>query len=118
MTRLRIIYDDEGNRLAEFKDGELVYGAVPERTDTHFVMPDLPGYDSPIDGRWVEGRVQRREDLRRSGSRPWEGREQEAKEAARRKAYSEQRLDQAAERSARIGYAQLSPAARRILRGE
>lgn len=30
------------------------------------VMPDLPGYQSPVDGRWIEGRSQRKEDLRRN----------------------------------------------------
>ncbi len=31
-----------------------------------FVRGDLPGYTSPVDGRWIEGRSQRREDLRRN----------------------------------------------------
>ena len=31
------------------------------------VMPDTPGYASPIDGRWIEGRSARREDLIRNG---------------------------------------------------
>ncbi len=30
------------------------------------VAPDLPGYESPVTGRWVEGKVQRREDLLRN----------------------------------------------------
>jgi hypothetical protein len=33
---------------------------------------DTPGYRSPIDGTWIEGRVQRREDLRRNGCIAWE----------------------------------------------
>lgn len=36
------------------------------------VLGDLPGYTSPVDGRWVEGRTARREDLRRTGCVPWE----------------------------------------------
>ena len=47
-------------------------------------------YESPVDGRLVEGRKARREDLARTNSRPWEGMEQERKEAARQKAYQEQ----------------------------
>lgn len=38
----------------------------------HMVMPDLPGYESPVTGKWIEGRVARQEDLRRSGCRPYE----------------------------------------------
>lgn len=33
-----------------------------------FVRADLPSYRSPIDGRWIDGKAQRREDLRKSGS--------------------------------------------------
>jgi len=48
------------------------------------VQADLPGYTSPIDGRWIEGRRARAEDLKRNGCRPWEGMEAEKKEAERR----------------------------------
>ena len=41
------------------------------------VFGDLPGYQSEVTGKWVEGRSQRREDLKRSGCRPWEGLAQE-----------------------------------------
>ena len=40
-----------------------------------YVVPDIPDYVSPVTGLWVNGRKQRREDLKRSGSRPYEGRE-------------------------------------------
>lgn len=36
------------------------------------IVGDLPGYQSPIDGRCVEGRAQRREDLKRNGCRAYE----------------------------------------------
>lgn len=48
------------------------------------VHADLPGYQSPIDGRWIEGRSARTEDLKRNGCRPWEGMETERKEAIKR----------------------------------
>jgi predicted nucleic acid-binding Zn ribbon protein len=48
------------------------------------VQADLPGYQSPIDGRWVEGKRARIEDLKRSGCRPWEGMETERREAVKR----------------------------------
>lgn len=116
--RTRTLYDKQGNRVAEWRDGVLVFGAEPETVLAPMVMADLPGYDSPIDGRWVEGRVQRREDLKRSGSRPWEGRAAEEKEAARQRAYIEESHNRAADRAVQMGYAQLSTQSRRILRGE
>lgn len=48
------------------------------------VHADLPGYQSPIDGRWIEGRKARTEDLKRNNCRPWEGMETERKEAIKR----------------------------------
>ncbi len=79
------------------------------------VIPDTPGYVSPVTGLWVEGRKQRREDLKRSGSRPWEGKEQEVKEAQRQKAYAEQKFDRGLEEAARRAYHQMSPEKRRLL---
>lgn len=38
----------------------------------HYVIPDTPDYQSPVTGERVSGRVQRREDLKRSGCVPWE----------------------------------------------
>lgn len=65
-----------------------------------FVWDDLPAYESPIDGKPVEGRRQRRNDLARSGCRPYEGREAELKELAKAKAAQERQLDQLAEKMA------------------
>lgn len=48
------------------------------------VQADLPAYQSPIDGRWIEGKRARTEDLKRNGCRPWEGMSTEKKEAIRR----------------------------------
>jgi hypothetical protein len=108
--RQRWIYPADGEPFEVTAD----YVHVPEG---HFVMGDLPAYESPVDGRVIEGRAQRREDLRRTGCRPWEGREQETKEAQRRKAYQEQHLEKRAEEHAWRSYYQLSPEKRRILRG-
>ena len=81
----------------------------------HFIMGDLPAYQSPIDGRVVDGRAQRREDLRRSGSRPWEGREQEQKVAQQRVRDIEVQTERSVERSAHQAWATLSTASRRTL---
>lgn len=32
------------------------------------LRPEIPSYQSPIDGRWIDSRAARREDLARSGS--------------------------------------------------
>lgn len=82
----------------------------------HFIQSDLPGYDSPIDGKWVEGRKARREDLRRSGCRPYEGREQEQKEANKVLAERERKLDALAERMAHTAWAQAPERVRKIFR--
>ena len=74
----------------------------------------LPEYESPVTGQVVAGRRQRREDLKRTGSRPYEGREAEVKEAARHQAENERKLDQLADKMARKGWAQASPAVRRF----
>lgn len=37
-----------------------------EDQDSHYIMGDLPDYTSPIDGRVISGRKQRREDLKRN----------------------------------------------------
>lgn len=83
----------------------------------HFVQPDTPDYVSPVSGLVVSGRRQRRNDLARSGSRPWEGMQAERKEAERRKAYAEQRADANLDRAVRESYYQLPPEKRRILEG-
>ena len=34
-----------------------------------YIRADLPGYKSPVTGKWIEGRAARREDLARTGCR-------------------------------------------------
>lgn len=80
------------------------------------IVGDLPGYVSPVTGLWVEGRRQRREDLKRSGSRPWEGLESEKREAARQEGYAEQKLDASLTRAASEAFYQLPPSKRDILK--
>lgn len=55
---------------------------------------DIPAYVSPVSGKWINSRRERTEDLKRANCRPWEGMEQETKEAKRRAAYDEQKQDQ------------------------
>ena len=89
---------------------------VPDLPAGPLIIPDLPGYQSPVTGLWVEGRAARREDLKRTGSRPWEGKEQELKEAARQRHYDEQRMDAKLDEHAHRAFYELPPEKRRILR--
>lgn len=85
------------------------------RTGPSFI-PDTEGYLSPTTGKWIEGRKARRDDLARSGARPWEGLEAEKQEAARQRAYTEQKQDKAIEKAAWQAYYAMSPEKRRKLR--
>jgi len=86
----------------------------PKREAPH-IQPDTPDYESPITGLIVHGRKGRREDLKRHGCRPYEGRQQEEREAARQRAYNEQRDDARLEVAARRAFYELDPRKRRML---
>ena len=98
-------------------DGELVEKTPTERVASHYVVNDLPDYQSPIDDHVVHGRAGRREDFKRTQCRPYEGREQEEKEAARSRDYDDQKLDRRIDESAHRAYAQMHPDKRKALRG-
>lgn len=96
---------------------ELVETAARRSQALHFIQPDLPGYESPVTGKWIEGRKARREDLLRTHSRPWEGREQELKQANRIVAERERKLDNLAEKIAHRGWAEAPERVRKVFRG-
>lgn len=79
------------------------------------VYVDMPAYVSPASGRRITTRTERQRDLKETGSRPWEGLEQEKKEAARARAEKEKKLDAKIEDTIRREYHQLPPAKRREL---
>ena len=100
-----------------FRDGawaEIPRDYVPEPAGP-LIVPDLPGYESPATGQWVEGRAQRREDLKRSGCRPWEGKEQELKERNRQAAYIREGNARALDEAANRAFHQMDPRKRRLL---
>jgi hypothetical protein len=101
--------------IQDRETGELIPANQYTQAKTHYVMGDLPDYESPVDGRIVHGRKGRREDLKRTGSRPWEGMDTEAKEAARARAYDEAKADARLDAAARRAYHQLPPDMRRRL---
>jgi hypothetical protein len=80
------------------------------------IFGDLPGYESPVTGQWIEGRRARREDLKRTGCRPWEGLAAEKREAARQRAYEEIRQDRKIEEAIGKAWAGLSVEKRELLR--
>lgn len=110
-VRLRMRWDPAQGKLVEVPIESRQASVAPT------VWNDLPAYESPIDGRVVDGRRQRREDLKRSGSRPYEGREQEAKQAARVQAERERQTDQLAERMAHRAWAEAPERVRKHFRG-
>ena len=52
-------------------------------------------FESPASGKVIASERARREDMKRTGCRPWEGQEQEQKEVARKKKYNDEKLDKA-----------------------
>ena len=42
------------------------------RQRIHMIAPDMAPYESPVTGKMVDGKKERREDLARTGSRPYE----------------------------------------------
>jgi hypothetical protein len=90
---------------------------APQRSRGPLVVPDIPDYVSPVTGKLVSGRRQRREDLKRTGSRPWEGMESERKEVARFHAEQDRKNDARLEHAVRTEFHQLPPEKRRLLEG-
>lgn len=74
-------------------------------------------YVSPVSGKPITTERQRRDDMKRHDCRPYEGFQQEAKEAQRRVAEDEKKSDAKLDDSVRKAYHQLSPEKRRHLGG-
>lgn len=45
----------------------ILHGLADNARPTQLIIPDLPAYESPVTGQRIEGRVARREDLKRNG---------------------------------------------------
>ena len=89
----------------------------PDGPSGPFVIGEIEAYQSPIDGSVIDSRAKRREDLKRSGSRPWEGLQAEKKEAARIQSQEREKFNKTIEAGIWKSYYQLDPKKRRILRG-
>lgn len=93
---------------------ETIYRAIASRDDTPehcgekmqriveapSVQVDIGGYTSPIDGRWIEGKAARREDLKRNNCRPWEGMAEEKKAAIERSKAADKDFEKGVEAAA------------------
>lgn len=64
------------------------------------VQVDIGGYQSPIDGQWIEGKAARREDLKRNNCRPWEGMAEEKKAAIERSKAADKDFEKGVEAAA------------------
>lgn len=74
--------------------------------------PDIApwdAYESPATGKLITSYAERREDMRRAGCRDWEGQDVERREAAKRKAADEAKLDAKLDATVRQAWAALSP---------
>ena len=74
-------------------------------------------YTSPVDGTPITTMRKRKNDLARTGSRPWEGMAAETAEAKRRVAEDEKRNDRKLDENVKRAFYQLSPEKRRHLGG-
>jgi hypothetical protein len=110
-VRLRMRWDPTLSKLVEVPLESRQAPAGP------VVWDDLPEYESPVTGLIVRGRRARREDLKRTGCRPYEGREQEEKHAAKVRTEADRRVDQLAEKMAHRGWAEAPERVRRVFRG-
>ena len=86
VTALRRVIDRD--RVPECPCGHLTRKVIltPPR-----VFSDYEGYESPASGKWISGRRQRLEDLKRTNCRPYE--DGERAEFERRRAAADRELD-------------------------
>jgi hypothetical protein len=91
---------------------KLMMHAFPKRTASVYVMP---AYQSPITGKWIDTPSQRRDDMARSGSRPWEGLDSERKVADSRAKYEAKTADDALENAVVSAYHSLGDEKKAIL---
>ena len=70
-------------------------------------ISDIEPYESPVTGKMITSRSERREDFKASGCREWEGMDVERKEAQKRKAAEDAVQDQKLETEVQKVWAQL-----------
>lgn len=88
-----------------------------ETEKTHFVISDDLEYHSPVTGKLIHGKVQRRADLKNSGCRPWEGIEQERNETESFRRQQDKEMDRKMFKAAEKAFMSLPESKRRELAG-
>lgn len=76
------------------------------------MRPDIApwdAYESPATGKLISSYQQRREDMKASGCRDYEGREAEDRHVARQKLYDEEAQEKQLDHAVRSAWGQLSP---------
>ena len=73
------------------------------------------GYVSHTSGKYIDTARARRDDLKRSGCRPYEGFEQESKQAAKDRAHEEKKSDEKLHDAVSKAYYELPPEKRAVL---
>lgn len=76
---------------------------------------DIPAYVSPVTGKLINSRTDRREDLKRAGCREWEGMEQETKVAQQRAREEEKAADAKLESAVVAAWQSMPSEKRRVL---
>lgn len=76
---------------------------------------DIPAYVSPTTGKLIDSRAKRREDLKQSNCREWEGMESETRVARQRAADLEKKTDAAIESAAVAAWQSLPSEKRKVL---
>ena len=105
-------HEKTANAYREHRE-RMAHGLADRSPRSHLIWSDLPAYESPIDGRIIEGRAQRREDLKRNGCREYDpGMKQDAKRNNRE---NNERLDRIIGESVERMYNQLSDTKRKQL---
>lgn len=82
-----------------------------------FPAAGCQAYISPVSGRVVDTASKRRDDLARTGCRPYEGFAQEKAESDRQMAYAEKKRDTKLHDDVSRAYYALSPSKRKVLNG-
>lgn len=80
---------------------DLRVSKIPNPNKPHGRLYDLPGYESPVTGKWIEGKVARRNDLAASGCVEYEAgmKEEQVARHAKEDAAFDKKVDDVVEQT-------------------
>jgi hypothetical protein len=113
-------YQDYYQSIANCRDTPECCGEKTEKVirTAPYGLVDIPAYVSPVSGRLINSRADRREDFKRTDCRPWEGMEQETKAAQERAKDEEKKADAKLEEAVVSAWHQIAPEKRKALEQE